>query len=41
MMADRRSTLRLVKTVETKDDWRIIVYYDRPPNASSETGDDG
>lgn len=32
---------RLVKTVETKDDGRFVVYYNRPADASDKTGDDG
>jgi len=32
---------RLVKSVATKDDGRIVVYYDRSADTSHETSDDG
>jgi hypothetical protein len=41
MTPEGRSDPRLIKSVETKDDGRRIVYYDRLTDAPSETGSDG
>ncbi len=41
MRPERRRDPRLIKSVETKDDGRRIVYYDRPADSPTETDDDG
>lgn len=41
MMPEQRSEPRLIKSVETKDDGRLVIYYDRATDASTETEIDG